>query len=324
VPAHAVGSSSAPPSPRRGARPLSGETAITDGEPTEAYVDMRYFTGNYEDAHGLGYEAHVLDYTNFDGDDDEKLPGETSLSKSISNEGRRRREKSRRRSRQLSPPRGGAGAGATYPPGSHLTVGNAATLLDSETYMPTPRRSALKLNLKLAPLSEDEAASEPPSRSASPAPAYASNRASSIFSSSDLSSYGGGGGPSRPASPSPRTPMKRAASPSARPSSVYSEVGSLAHLIPYPPRQPHARQGSMRSLMPRVGHGAGGVTIQLELDERELGDMRRVAEFSRAGQPRLDVILQDEVRRARGPVVVACTSLLYVFWRMFVWDDAEW
>ncbi len=56
--------------------------------------------GSHDDGHehesGLGHEEHVLDYTNFDGDDDEPLPGETHLSRKLKKEGKLRRAKTKK------------------------------------------------------------------------------------------------------------------------------------------------------------------------------------------------------------------------------------
>ena len=48
------------------------------------------------DETSLGHETHVLDYTNFDGDNDEPLPGENQLSRKLKKESKLRRAKTRR------------------------------------------------------------------------------------------------------------------------------------------------------------------------------------------------------------------------------------
>ena len=45
---------------------------------------------------GLGHEEHVLDLTNFDGEDDTRLPGETQLSRRLRKEGKLRRARTRK------------------------------------------------------------------------------------------------------------------------------------------------------------------------------------------------------------------------------------
>jgi len=57
---------------------------------------------------GLGFEEHVLDLTNFDGEDDTRMPGESQLNQRLRTEGKIRREKTRqeRESLRLQIPRG--------------------------------------------------------------------------------------------------------------------------------------------------------------------------------------------------------------------------
>ncbi|KAI5123356.1 hypothetical protein M0805_001777 [Coniferiporia weirii] len=55
-----------------------------------------------EGAGALGHETHVLDYTNFDGDDDTPLPGENRLSRRIIKESKLRRGRSRREERAFA------------------------------------------------------------------------------------------------------------------------------------------------------------------------------------------------------------------------------
>jgi hypothetical protein len=46
--------------------------------------------------------------------------------------------------------------------------------------------------------------------------------------------------------------------------------------------------------------------IRLEIDEMELHDVSVVSEHTRAGRPKLDRILADEVETANGSVMVTC------------------
>ncbi|THH33845.1 hypothetical protein EUX98_g258 [Antrodiella citrinella] len=56
-------------------------TSTDSEESADSDVDLSYYAGDFVDEeHGdLGHEEHVLDYTNFDGDDDTTLPGEDLL-----------------------------------------------------------------------------------------------------------------------------------------------------------------------------------------------------------------------------------------------------
>ncbi|KIY43402.1 hypothetical protein FISHEDRAFT_53453 [Fistulina hepatica ATCC 64428] len=49
-----------------------------------------------------------------------------------------------------------------------------------------------------------------------------------------------------------------------------------------------------------------GYDTRLHMSRRELRDVSIVSEFARAGKPRLDLILRDEVQMATGSIIVAC------------------
>lgn len=78
--------------------------------------------------------------------------------------------------------------------------------------------------------------------------------------------------------------------------SAYSDAGSLAALI----------------TAVEVPRSRSGEQIKLELDEQEMQDVGFVAEHARPGKPRLERILEDEVRQAQGAIVVGC-ELIFVF-----------
>ncbi|KAI0035087.1 hypothetical protein K488DRAFT_44124 [Vararia minispora EC-137] len=245
-------------------------------EPQEEYVDLSYYTGEFTDPHGLGHEEHVLDYTNFDGDDDESLPGETSLSNSIRKEGKIRREKSRRITALFETAKKD-GSGTVYPPDNRAARASSATLLGAD-YVPPSRRAPLKLETRLEALDEDSVIEYPREPSPHPSP-LGLKRASSIFSDA------------------PSTDLEGELAESRSAPQMYDPG---AHT------RSHSNASSVLSLMPRTGHGAHGQTVQLELDDNEMGDMRFMAEFTLPGKPRLEMILRDEVSRASGPLVVAC------------------
>jgi len=76
-----------------------GEDAHDEPDPVDQYVDLSYYTGEYHDADGagnLGHEGHVLDLTNFDGDNDEHMLGEAKMNHTVKKQGRLRRAFSRR------------------------------------------------------------------------------------------------------------------------------------------------------------------------------------------------------------------------------------
>ena len=63
------------------------------------YVDLSYYTGEYNEDGELGHEEHRLDLTNFDGETDERLPGESSLNRTLRKEGTVRRALTRKKTR---------------------------------------------------------------------------------------------------------------------------------------------------------------------------------------------------------------------------------
>ena len=103
----------APPTPqfaRQGhgppkGRPSSTASADSDYESdSESFVDLSYYTGEFMEQEGeLGHEEHVLDLTNFEGDDDTAMPGETQFNQSVKREGKLRRQASQRAANLLNP-----------------------------------------------------------------------------------------------------------------------------------------------------------------------------------------------------------------------------
>ncbi|CDO74611.1 hypothetical protein BN946_scf184599.g4 [Trametes cinnabarina] len=84
-------------------RPQSRASTVSSEESGEdSDVDLSYYIGSYVEEDGeLGHEEHVLDLTNFEGDDDSELPGEAQFNMSVRREGRMRRRNTRRMSMAL-------------------------------------------------------------------------------------------------------------------------------------------------------------------------------------------------------------------------------
>jgi hypothetical protein len=55
-----------------------------------------------------------------------------------------------------------------------------------------------------------------------------------------------------------------------------------------------------------------GDQLRLEVKEQEMRDVAVVSEQARPGKPKIHRILQDEVQRARGSVVVACMLVFLI------------
>lgn len=92
------------------------QTDLIDAQmPDDDYVDLSYYTGGYTENGELGHEEHQLDLTNFDGDNDDRVPGESTLSRAVKKEGTMRRaitrkKKESRRTKRASGTRGGSKA----------------------------------------------------------------------------------------------------------------------------------------------------------------------------------------------------------------------
>ncbi|KAI9466334.1 hypothetical protein BJY52DRAFT_1241376 [Lactarius psammicola] len=69
---------------------------IEDQIPDDDFVDLSYYTEEYNETGELGHEEHRLDLTNFDGEHDDRIPGETSLNRKLKKEGTIRRALTRK------------------------------------------------------------------------------------------------------------------------------------------------------------------------------------------------------------------------------------
>jgi len=75
---------------------LDEDALIEDQIPEGDFVDLSYYKGDYNETGELGHEEHQLDLTNFDGDNDERMPGESSLNRKLKKEGTIRRALTRK------------------------------------------------------------------------------------------------------------------------------------------------------------------------------------------------------------------------------------
>ena len=93
-------SSTAPPSISEGKGAseslVEDDDFIDDQIPDDDDVDLSYYTGEYNETGELGHEEHRLDLTNFDGENDDRLPGETYLNRTLKKEGTIRRALTRK------------------------------------------------------------------------------------------------------------------------------------------------------------------------------------------------------------------------------------
>ncbi|KAH9926197.1 ferric reductase like transmembrane component-domain-containing protein [Fomitopsis serialis] len=289
----------APPAPRfarqthlsPNERPESVASVDSDYESEmESFVDLSYYTGEFHEENGeLGHEEHVLDLTNFEGDDDTAMPGESQFNQSVKREGRLRRAASQRAANLLKSKKKQRRDSRNdhYPPAQ--AQGSSVRLVDrnpsddmSSASIQEQRRDALLpiyTDVEPASSSKSPASAHP---FFSPSPLSVQSPHSTLVPNSSTSTLPG-------FSDSPNPNPKRSSEMSA-----WSEAGSLAALI-------------SEVDVPR---SKSGEQIKLELDEQEVQDVGFVAEHARPGKPKLDRILADEVQQAQGAIVVGCCGPL--------------
>lgn len=283
----------APPVPQfaRKARPLSvgSEDSVDSDVSVDSITDL-YFGSDEEskkwtsggegarnaDESSLGHETHVLDYTNFDGDNDDPLPGENQLSRKLKKEGKLRRAKTRKTEKALAAKleleERVASAHITRPP---------ADSNNGQGSFETNHRQNRMSTVSSAPL----LAGSPPQSPSSPS-LY------SPFADQSLSSRLGGSTPYL----DPSTPGDATKRRSIRPLSIASSSYTTATF-------------DAQSSRWQEPFGASADATGLTIDPQEIQDLRFVSEVARPGKPKLDRILADEVERSKGRVVVACKCI---------------
>ncbi|KAG8866115.1 hypothetical protein FRC20_009067 [Serendipita sp. 405] len=275
-----------------------------------SYGGMDYYHSNE-----LGHESHVLDFTNFDGEDDTRVPGEAKMSKRVQKEGKIRRAKSRRV----------AAAGAAKVDLEARSRHGAAPTGRSDAQMPQIAR--------VAPPSPTNPSAGLPQGAYSPISATQTSPVSydARYVTSAADQYRS---PDAFLSPTDLAAQRRwsAASlsamrgPSPRPSSPHGHDGHHMN-AGNPNRFSVASMGDLgaHAISPSPGPGAESMHrlvmgdrpdsvvesildsyVRLEIDDQELDDLHVVAEMARPGKPKLERVLADEVGRARGAVAVAC------------------
>jgi hypothetical protein len=261
-------------------------------------VDISYLpaahNGDVYHSEILGHEEHVLDYTNFDGEDDTQAPGEANLSKRVQKEGKLRRAKTRRVASAAAAKEGlnqKAEERARHPPGDpryaqgHSPPSKASTLMPSQRPL-SPNRNP---NFPTHPTLSSNASTDEPYASAD---AYRN-------------------GQQQPHDHLPADDKRsRWSVASFSPPGGFSSLDNLpSRNVPGPAGSRFFASGpndSVRNLVAETG------IPLLEIDEEELEDLHIISEMARPGKPRLDRILADEVERSRGAIAVACTSPLVI------------
>jgi hypothetical protein len=222
---------------------------------------------------------HDMDLTNWDGDDDKALPGESRLSKQVAKAGTKRRMASIRRSM-------GAHGHGSWMPSEHRA---SALSHDSRPASSTPPVShSLAGPVAGRTTGHDRLVHGP----------------SPLITS--LSSSGANGQPSRISllMPSPISEDTHeysnddTATITSRPGTPNSSWDARASI--------HSASGLFADAARAIGHRrTASERVRLEVEQRELRELAHVAEFAHPGRPNVRAILRDEVEHASGPVVVA-------------------
>ncbi|PVG02808.1 hypothetical protein CPB86DRAFT_696988 [Serendipita vermifera] len=278
-------------------------------------IDLTYLQhGNdgfdYYHSQELGHEAHVLDYTNFDGEVDTKAPGEANINRKLQKEGKIRRAKSRRSAAAAAAKmdleaRSRQGTGGSANPPNHISpIAEHGGERNFSRPMPRSGRASPTPNMHGLPQGaySPAAAQHPPSSfdprlAVSAADQYRMPEgylsATELNANRRWSQMSGG----------PGSPGFHSADPNRL--SVIS-MNDLRGMSP----SPVFGADSIHKLVgERPGSSAGDdgeMEPRLEIDEQELEDIQVVSEMARPGKPKLDRIVADEVGRSRGAVAVAC------------------
>jgi hypothetical protein len=234
------------------------------------YVDLSYYMGDYAMEGELGHEEHRLDLTNFDGDNDDRVRGESTLNRALKKEGTVRRAITRKKTESRRPKRF---SGARADP----RLGRLPNLptFPEEAVQPQSFPPAQPLESPAAPSCDD----------------LGRHHAVAIKSSSHL--FIQSIDPPVPHAPSSIELDKLGYEDGYKEGSQHMKRMSTMSIA--------SQESSRQALIREVSEEP-----QLELGEQEMRDISVMAEFARPGRPKLDMILRDEVGRAGGRIVVAC------------------
>jgi FAD-binding domain len=126
---------------------LNGDDLISAQATDDSLVDLSFCGGDYRESAELGHEEHWLDLTNFDGENDDRMPGESSLNRAVKREGTIRRAITRktmsRRTRRH--PDGAVVSGSRSPIDLPTPTGETGELL-SPKFIPLGYPSSSSLN----------------------------------------------------------------------------------------------------------------------------------------------------------------------------------
>ncbi|TFK89134.1 hypothetical protein K466DRAFT_487441 [Polyporus arcularius HHB13444] len=297
-------------------RPVSRASSFeSEDSADDSDVDLSYYTGNVQEDGELGHEEDILDLTNFEGDNDTRMPGEAQFNLSVKQEGRSRRATSRRISTAFF---------------AKQELLHRASQMDFDG----ASRSSVQLVNKRATLPPIDTDASPAAQQAN-GDGPSSQRPSVDIASVRPSDSRRGSIQGSPWTPSPLTPNSAAplispeSSSNGLPSAHTRNVSAPISLnqkrfsalserslmqTPITPATPRSTSrlsqwtdtDSFAALVPRGDVEAVREQLRLDLCETEVEDVAIVAEHARPGKPKLERILADEVERAKGALAVAC------------------
>ncbi len=301
-------------------RPVSRASSFeSEDSADDSDVDLSYYTGNVQEDGELGHEEDILDLTNFEGDNDTRMPGEAQFNLSVKQEGRSRRATSRRISTAFF---------------AKQELLHRASQMDFDG----ASRSSVQLVNKRATLPPIDTDASPAAQQAN-GDGPSSQRPSVDIASVRPSDSRRGSIQGSPWTPSPLTPNSAAplispeSSSNGLPSAHTRNVSAPISLnqkrfsalserslmqTPITPATPRSTSrlsqwtdtDSFAALVPRGDVEAVREQLRLDLCETEVEDVAIVAEHARPGKPKLERILADEVERAKGALAVACEFFL--------------
>jgi hypothetical protein len=248
---------------------LDQDDLIEAQMPDDDYVDLSYYMGDYNVDGELGHEEHRLDLTNFDGDSDDRVRGESTLNRALKKEGTVRRAITRKKTESRRPKRF-SGARVDPRPGRLPSL----PTFSEEACQPQPSPPAQSLESPAAPSCDTLGRHH-----------AAATKSSHLFIQSIDTPV--------PHTPSPNELDKSGYEDGYKEGSQHMKRMSTISIA----SQESSRQALIREVIDEP---------QLEFGEQEMRDISVMAEFARPGRPKLDMILRDEVGRAGGRIVVAC------------------
>lgn len=287
--------------------------SIDDHEDSvEDYVDLSYYTGetNGGDGYphqqgglGLDHEDHILDLTNFDGDNDEALPGEDALNRTVKKQGTIRRAKTRKATR------------ATQAAQQRLRERRAAAEARRQTQhqpQPQPHPTHVQTLSHESALSTDRLLSYASPTSVGIEHLLSTTQevdlGNTAMHEASLHVARSPAGTATGEAPWNRDIPRSHTPPMSPEGSRFSQ--SEAHFSNWDARSDTA---SFRDMLPRTGVGAAGQEVRLEVDEQSMHDINVVSEHARPGKPKLDRMIADEVENSKGSTIVACKSCTVFF-----------